>query len=431
MDEFHYYGDPDRGWAWQVPLLLLPRAQFVLMSATLGDVTAIADDLSRRTGRATARITGVDRPVPLHFSYARTPVHETVEELLQTGQAPVYIVHFSQAAAMERAQALSSVRIVEPRAARRDRRGDRRLPLHDGVRADAVALRPRGHRRAPRGHAAALPAARRDARPARPAARHLRHRHARRRHQRADPDGADHGAREVRRTADAAAQRPRVPPGRRAGGPGGIRHRRNGRRAWRPSTRSRTPRPSPRPATTRRSSARSCARRRRRGSSTGARRSFERLVAAEPEPLAPQLQLTAAMLINVIARGGDVFANVRVARLRQPRAAAAEVRTGAPCARHLPHAGRAPMWSMARRRGGGIRLTVDLQPNFALNQPLSPFALAAIGLLDPDELDAPDLPPAPGTTRSTSSASSRRRSTTRARCCRSSSSWRAARRSRR
>ena len=112
MDEFHYYGDPDRGWAWQVPLLLLPRAQFILMSATLGDVTAIAEDLERRTGRPVARITGVERPVPLHFSYAVTPVHETVEELLQTGQAPVYIVHFSQAAAMERAQALSSIRIV-------------------------------------------------------------------------------------------------------------------------------------------------------------------------------------------------------------------------------------------------------------------------------------------------------------------------------
>ena len=39
MDEFHFYGDPDRGWAWQVPLLELPRAQFLLMSATLGDVT--------------------------------------------------------------------------------------------------------------------------------------------------------------------------------------------------------------------------------------------------------------------------------------------------------------------------------------------------------------------------------------------------------
>ena len=25
MDEFHFYGDPDRGWAWQVPLLELPQ----------------------------------------------------------------------------------------------------------------------------------------------------------------------------------------------------------------------------------------------------------------------------------------------------------------------------------------------------------------------------------------------------------------------
>src|SRR5215218_4476578 len=63
MDEFHFYSDPDRGWAWQVPLLTLPRVQFVLMSATLGDVTGIADDLSRRTGRPAARVTGVERPV--------------------------------------------------------------------------------------------------------------------------------------------------------------------------------------------------------------------------------------------------------------------------------------------------------------------------------------------------------------------------------
>jgi hypothetical protein len=32
-----------------------------------------------------------------------------------------------------------------------------------------------------------------------------------------------------------------------------------------------------------------------------------------------------------------------------------------------------------------VHLTVELQPNFALNQPLSPFALAAFELLDPDE----------------------------------------------
>ena len=112
MDEFHFYGDPERGWAWQVPLLLLPRAQFVLMSATLGDVTELAADLSRRTGRQTAEVTGVDRPVPLHFYYATTPVHETIEELLDTGQAPVYVVHFSQAAALERAQALTSVKVL-------------------------------------------------------------------------------------------------------------------------------------------------------------------------------------------------------------------------------------------------------------------------------------------------------------------------------
>ena len=70
MDEFHFYSESDRGWAWQVPILELPQAQFVLMSATLGDVTMFRDDLTRRTGRATAVITGTERPVPLEFSYA-------------------------------------------------------------------------------------------------------------------------------------------------------------------------------------------------------------------------------------------------------------------------------------------------------------------------------------------------------------------------
>src|ERR1700691_4689119 len=82
MDEFHFYADPDRGWAWQVPLIELPRAQFVLMSATLGDVRFFEQDLTRRTGRPTAVIRSADRPVPLLFSYVMTPLHETVEELL-------------------------------------------------------------------------------------------------------------------------------------------------------------------------------------------------------------------------------------------------------------------------------------------------------------------------------------------------------------
>src|SRR3954454_17427491 len=112
MDEFHFYAEPDRGWAWQVPLLELPRAQFLLMSATLGDVTRFEADLTRRTGRPTAVVSHDERPVPLFFSYAMTPVHETIEELLRTGQAPIYVVHFTQAAALERAQALMSINVA-------------------------------------------------------------------------------------------------------------------------------------------------------------------------------------------------------------------------------------------------------------------------------------------------------------------------------
>src|SRR6201988_1990194 len=111
MDEFHFYADPDRGWAWQVPLIELPKAQFLLMSATLGDVTRFKRDLERRTGRATAIVTGAERPVPLTYSYVTTPIHETLEDLLTAKQAPVYIVHFTQAAAIEQAQALMSVNV--------------------------------------------------------------------------------------------------------------------------------------------------------------------------------------------------------------------------------------------------------------------------------------------------------------------------------
>src|SRR6201996_1916393 len=111
MDEFHFYADPDRGWAWQVPLLELPRAQFVLMSATLGDVRFFEQDLTRRTGRPTAVVRSEDRPVPLTFSYVLTPLHETLKELLETHQAPVYVVHFTQAAALEQAQALMSINV--------------------------------------------------------------------------------------------------------------------------------------------------------------------------------------------------------------------------------------------------------------------------------------------------------------------------------
>jgi len=112
MDEFHFYADPERGWAWQVPLLELTGAQFLLMSATLGDVSSLATDLSQRTGRDTATVTAEERPVPLHHYYEVTSLHETITDLLAGGQAPIYVVHFTQAAALEHAQSLTSINVA-------------------------------------------------------------------------------------------------------------------------------------------------------------------------------------------------------------------------------------------------------------------------------------------------------------------------------
>jgi superfamily II RNA helicase len=112
LDEFHFYGDPARGWAWQVPLLLLPRTTFLLMSATLGDTTPIRLDLARRTHREVALVTSDDRPVPLDFAYCETPLHETVEALLEAGKAPIYVVSFTQRETAELAQSLTSIHVA-------------------------------------------------------------------------------------------------------------------------------------------------------------------------------------------------------------------------------------------------------------------------------------------------------------------------------
>src|SRR5215467_2224120 len=102
MDEFHFYADPERGWAWQVPLIELPHAQFILMSATLGDVSRFESDLTRRTGRPTASIHNTERPVPLHFSYSLNPLHEEPADPLHNTQASTSLVHFRKRAAVEK-----------------------------------------------------------------------------------------------------------------------------------------------------------------------------------------------------------------------------------------------------------------------------------------------------------------------------------------
>jgi superfamily II RNA helicase len=109
MDEFHYYADRDRGIAWQVPLLALTQARFLLMSATLGPAESFARTLTELTGVETAVVVGRERPVPLDFEYSEKPLHEKLLELVRTGKAPVYLVNFTQRAAAEEAQNLMSV----------------------------------------------------------------------------------------------------------------------------------------------------------------------------------------------------------------------------------------------------------------------------------------------------------------------------------
>lgn len=126
MDEFHYYGDRDRGMAWQIPLLTMPHAQFLLMSATLGDTRPIEADLLKRTGTQAVAVTSAQRPVPLDFEYSEIPLESKLQNLAWAGKAPVYAVHFTQRAATERAQALMSSKFSDQ---------DEKKALRDAVKS--------------------------------------------------------------------------------------------------------------------------------------------------------------------------------------------------------------------------------------------------------------------------------------------------------
>lgn len=381
MDEFHFYADPDRGWAWQVPLLELPQAQFILMSATLGDVTELATDLTRRTARETAIVTGVERPVPLHFFYETTPIHETIDDLLNTGQAPIYIVHFSQAAAMERAQALSSTKI-----ATREQRDVIAALIAEFRFTTAFGKTLSRFLRAGIGvhHAGMLPKYRRLVEqlaqrgllrvicgtdtlgvginvPIRTVlltaltkfdGTRMRQLNAREFHQiagRAGRAGYDTAGTVVVQAPDHESEN--VAAVKKAG---------DDPKKKRKIVRKKAP----------------------DGFVSWGEPSLRKLIDAVPETLSSHLQITSAMVLNVIARGGDVFANMRslVYDNHEPRKRQRELALRAiGIYRTLRESGIVHLTS-----DGDIRLTVDLQPNFALNQPLSPFALAAFELLDPD-----------------------------------------------
>ncbi|GAB3632004.1 DEAD/DEAH box helicase [Microbacterium shaanxiense] len=381
MDEFHFYADPDRGWAWQVPLLTLPQAQFILMSATLGDVTALAEDLTRRTGRETATVTGVERPVPLHFYYELTPIHETVDDLLTTGQAPIYVVHFSQAAAMERAQALSSMKIAtrEQRDQIAELIGEFRFTTAFGKTLSKFLRAGIGVH-----HAGMLPKYRRLVEqlaqrgmlrvicgtdtlgvginvPIRTVlltaltkfdGTRMRQLNAREFHQiagRAGRAGFDTAGTVVAQAPEHETENAAL-----------IRKAGDDPKKKRKIIRKKAP----------------------DGFVSWGEPSFRKLIDSEPETLTSHMQITSAMMLNVIARGGDVFGNMRalVYDNHEPRARQRMLAIRAlGIYRTLRESG-----IVEQTADGEIRLTVDLQPNFALNQPLSPFALAAFELLDPD-----------------------------------------------
>ena len=387
MDEFHFYGDPDRGWAWQVPLLELPQAQFILMSATLGDVAELAADLTRRTSRETATVTGVERPVPLHYYYETTPIHETVDELLSTGQAPIYIVHFSQAAAMERAQALSSTKI-----ATREQRDEIAELIKDFRFTTSFGKTLSRFLRAGIGvhHAGMLPKYRRLVEqlaqrgllrvicgtdtlgvginvPIRTVlltaltkfdGTRMRQLNAREFHQIAGRAG--------RAGFDTAGTVVAQAPEHESENVAAIKKAGDDPKKKRKIVRKKAP----------------------DGFVSWGEPSFLKLVAAEPETLTSHMQITSAMMLSVIGRGGDVFANMRslIFDNHEPRAKQRVLAIRAlGIYRTLRESGIVEDYvdgSLSPSKG--IRLTVDLQPNFALNQPLSPFALAAFELLEPE-----------------------------------------------
>jgi hypothetical protein len=389
MDEFHFYADPQRGWAWQVPLLELTGAQFVLMSATLGDVSFFARDLQRRTAREVAVVDDAERPVPLTFAYSLEPLQDLLLELVRTRRVPAYVVHFTQAAAVERAQALTSVPIAtrEQRDAIAAAIGAFRFGPGFGATLSRLLRAGIGVH-----HAGMLPRYRRLVErltqqgllgvvcgtdtlgvginvPIRTVvltqltkfdgvrARHLT---AREFHQIAGragragfdtvgevivqaPEHVIENAKALAKAGDDERKRRRIV---RKKAPEGVVN-------WTDKT-------------------------------------FERLRDSPPEPLTSHFAVSHAMVLGILSRPGDpVAAMARLLRENHepPVPRDPHLRRAIAIYRSLRAAGVVERLPEPDLQGRRVRLTIDLPPDFALNAPLSPFALAALDLLDPE---APD-----------------------------------------
>ncbi|MFF7231039.1 MULTISPECIES: RNA helicase [unclassified Streptomyces] len=386
MDEFHFYAEPDRGWAWQIPLLELPQAQFILMSATLGDMSRFEADLTRRTGKPTSLVRSATRPVPLSYEYRTTAMTETLTELLETRQSPVYIVHFTQAAAVERAQALMSINMCT--RAEKDEIaqliGNFRFTTKFGRNLSRYVRHGIGVH-----HAGMLPKYRRLVEKLAQAGllkvicgtdtlgvgvnvpirtvlftaltkydgSRVRTLRAREFHQiagRAGRAGFDTAGFVVAQAPEHVVENEKA-----------LAKAGDDPKKRRKVVRKKAP----------------------EGFVNWGENTFEKLIASDPEPLTSRFRVTHAMLLSVIARPGNAFDAMRklLEDNHEPRKnQLRHIRRAIAIYRSLLDGGIVERLTTPDAEGRIVRLTVDLQQDFALNQPLSTFALAAFDLLDPE-----------------------------------------------
>ena len=387
MDEFHYYAEPDRGWAWQVPLLELPQAQMLLMSATLGDMSAITKDLTGRTSRDVVLVEDAERPVPLTFRWAMTPLQETIEEILEWDRAPVYVVHQTQARASEHARLLQTLRLLTPeeKQAIAERLAEVRFAAGFGRTLAAMLRRGVGVH-----HAGMLP------------------RYRRLVEQLAQAgllkvicgtdtlgvginvpirtvlftsltkfDGSRHRVLRVREFLQIAGRAGRA--GYDTDGYVVVQapehvienHRALLKAGDDEKKRRKVQRKKP-----------------PEGFVVWTEDTFTKLTTADPETLKSRMKVDNSIILNVVARPGDAVTTL--SRLTRDNHEDAKGR--ARLARRAVRLGRSLLDSGVLERlpepdgtGRTVALTVDLPKDFALNQPLAPFALAALDLLDPDD----------------------------------------------
>ncbi len=400
MDEFHFYAEPDRGWAWQVPLLELPQAQFVLMSATLGDVTELAADITRRNGRETAVVDDAERPVPLSFTWAMTPLTETLDELVETKQAPVYVVHFTQAAAVEHATSLLTSKVVNAvdKGAIAEALGDFRFGAGFGKTLSKLLRRGIGVH-----HAGMLPRYRRVVEQLAQAGlltvicgtdtlgvginvpirtvlftalakydgtrqRILRTREFLQIAGRAGRAGFDTAGYVVVQAPEHVIENEKA-KAKSAAKNAAMSAEKQAKRKSKPQLRKPP-----------------------EGTVVWSEQTFDKLVAGVPEQLVSRMKVDNAMLVNVVAREEDAFAVMR--RLLQDnhedrRSQLRLTRRALRLAKSLVASGVVTRLAEPDHLGRRYLLTAELPEAFALNQPLSLFAMAAFDTLDPETLTYP------------------------------------------